>query len=171
MPEHRANSKARSGKVSSEKDLQGRRRIDASELTRVYGKLKQDNGTPEQSDESVRDTQVNTDDTPQIVALLEGQVQDLKAQLDTATAEKAQLLDLLSAEKEEKREMRALMPPADEKGRSRNWLLRLVGARIVPSSQKATCLIFASLIHSANQSWVALLRDGNLTPFSATLPL
>ena len=117
----------KSGKVSSEKDLQGRRRIDASELARVYGELKQDNGTPEQSDESVRDSQVNTDDTPKIITLLEGQVQDLKAQLDTATAEKTQLLELLSAEKEEKR---ALMPPVDEKPqKSRNWLLRLVGAR------------------------------------------
>ena len=115
----------KSGKVSSEKDLQGRRRIDASELARVYGELKQDNEEPTQSDESVRDSQVNTDDTPKIVALLEGQVQDLKAQLDTATEEKAQLLDLLSAEKEEKL---ALMPPADEP-KSRNWLLRLVGAR------------------------------------------
>ena len=117
----------KSGKLSSEKDLQGRRRIDASELTRVYGELKQDNATPEQSDESVRDTQVNTDDTPKIIALLEGQVQDLKAQLNTATAEKSDLLKLLAAEKEEKR---ALMPPADEKPqKSSNWLLRLVGAR------------------------------------------
>ena len=114
----------KSGKVSSEKDLQGRRRIDASELARVYGELKPINEEPTQSDESVRESQVNTDDTPKIVALLEGQVQDLKAQLDTATAEKAQLLDLLSAEKEEKR---ALMPPVDEP--KRNWLLRLVGAR------------------------------------------
>ena len=29
----------KSGKVSSEKDLQGRRRIDTSELVRVYGEL------------------------------------------------------------------------------------------------------------------------------------
>ena len=36
--------------------------------------------------------------------------------------------DLLKAEKEEKKEIRALMPPADEKPKSRNWLLRLVGA-------------------------------------------
>ena len=69
---------------------------------------------------------MNTDDTPKIIALLEGQVQDLKEQLDTATAEKAQLLDLLAAEKEEKR---ALMPPVEEKEKSRNWLLRLVGTR------------------------------------------
>ena len=41
--------------------------------------------TRPQSDESVRESQVNTDDTPKIVALLESQVQDLKEQLDTAT--------------------------------------------------------------------------------------
>ena len=117
----------KSGKVSSEKDLQGRRRIDASELTRVYGELKTINEEPAQSDESARDSQVSTDDTPKIVALLESQVQDLKAQLDTATEEKAVLLKLLTAEKEEKR---ALMPPVDEKPqKSPNWLLRLVGTR------------------------------------------
>ena len=61
---------------------------------------------------------MNAPDTPKIIALLEGQVQDLKDQLDTATQEKAQLLDLLSAEKEEKR---ALMPPPEEKNqRSQN---------------------------------------------------
>ena len=60
--------------------------------------------------------------SPKIVALLENQIQDLKAQLEKAesqleiaTTEKTKLLDLLSAEKEEKREikedMRALMPP------------------------------------------------------------
>ena len=42
---------------------------------------------------------------------------------------------------------------------------------IVPSNQKATYLIFDYLIHSTNPVWVALLRDGNPTPFSATLPL
>ena len=117
----------KSGKVSSEKDLQGRRRIDASELTRIYGELKPINEEPAQSDESVRESQVNTEDTPKIIALLEGQGQDLKAQLDTATEEKSELLKLLSAEKEEKR---ALMPPADEKPqKSPNWLLKLIGAR------------------------------------------
>ena len=70
---------------------------------------------------------MNTDDTPKIVALLESQVQDLKAQLDTATEEKAELLKLLSAEKEEKK---ALMPPPEEKKQeSKGWLLRLIGAR------------------------------------------
>lgn len=109
-----------SGKVSSEKDGQGRRRIDTAELIRVYGELQTADTPPPVS--------VNTDDTPKIIALLQGQVQDLKAQLDTATTEKQLLLDLLGAEKEEKR---ALMPPVDEKqsGKSSNWLLRLIGAR------------------------------------------
>ena len=40
--------------------------------------------------------------------------------------EKSKRLDLLSAEKEEKR---ARMPPVDDTPKSRNWLLRLVGAR------------------------------------------
>ena len=61
-------------------------------------------------------------------------VRDLKTQLEkaeqrenTLISERSKLLDLLSAEKEEKR---ALMPPADEKPqKSQNWLLRLVGAR------------------------------------------
>ena len=68
---------------------------------------------------------MNAPDTSKIIALLE--VQDLKEQLDTATGEKAELLKLLSAEKEEKR---ALMPPPDEKSqKSQNWLLRFVGTR------------------------------------------
>ena len=68
---------------------------------------------------------MDTDDPLKVIALLEGQVQDLKEQLDTAIAEKAQLLELLSAEKEEKR---ALMPAVEEIPK-RNWLLRVVGAR------------------------------------------
>ena len=107
-----------SGKVSSEKDPQGRRRIDTAELIRVYGELK-----PQETTEPVS---VNTPDTPKIVAILEAQLDDLKAQLATATTEKAHLLELLSAEKAEKR---ALMPPPEEEpiGKSPNWLRRLIG--------------------------------------------
>ena len=72
-------------------------------------------------------------DSQKILAVLENQVADLQKQLqlsnDRETAlidEKSKLLDLLSAEKEEKK---ALMPPAEEKETSRNWLLRLVGVR------------------------------------------
>ena len=58
-------------------------------------------------------------DSAEILAIKDNQIVDLKAQLEKAemreTAlidEKSKLLDLLSAEKEEKR---ALMPPAEEK--------------------------------------------------------
>ena len=63
-----------------------------------------------------------------IRALLENQIADLRSQLEIATTEKTKLLDLLSAEKAEKR---ALMPPVDEKNdrKSPNWLLKLIGAR------------------------------------------
>ena len=58
---------------------------------------------------------------------------DIKAQLELSNLhetalinEESKLLDLLSAEKEEKR---TLMPPSDEKTRKTpNWLLLLVGA-------------------------------------------
>ena len=112
----------KSGKVSSKKGEKGHRRIDTAELDRVYGNL-----TPPPN------SQMTEHDSQKIIAVLENQVADLQKQLersnDRETAlidEKSKLLDLLSAEKEEKK---ALMPPADEKPKSRNWLLRLVGAR------------------------------------------
>ena len=112
----------KSGKVSSKKGEKGHRRIDTAELDRVYGNL-----TPPP------DRQMTEHDSQKIIAVLENQVADLQKQLersnDRETAlidEKSKLLDLRSAEKEEKK---ALMPPADEKPKSRNWRLRLVGAR------------------------------------------
>ena len=112
----------RSGKLSSEKDEKGHRRIDNAELDRVYGNL-----TPPP------ERQITEHDSQKIIAVLENQVADLQKQLersnDRETAlidEKSKLLDLISAEKEEKK---ALMPPADDKTKSRNWRLRLVGAR------------------------------------------
>ena len=113
----------KSGKVSSEKDEKGHRRIDTAELDRVYGI------TPPP------ETQVAEHDSQKVITVLENQVADLQKQLelsnDRETAligEKSKLLDLLSAEKDEKR---ALMPPVEEQKppKSRNWLLRLVGAR------------------------------------------
>lgn len=106
----------RSGKLSSEKDEKGRRRIDTAELDRVYGIT----APPER--------QVAEHDSQKVIAILENQVADLQKQLelsnDRETAlidEKSKLLDLLSVEKEEKR---ALMPPVDDKPKSRNWCLR-----------------------------------------------
>ena len=105
----------KSGKLSFTTDKNNRKQIDVSELERVYGQL------------TISENQKNGTDGEKVVSLLESQVQDLKAQLDTANKEKAELLQLLSAEKAEKR---ALMPAADEKPqKSPNWLLRLVGAR------------------------------------------
>ena len=106
----------KSGKLSFTTDKNNRKQIDVSELERVYGQL------------TISENQKNGTDSEKVVSLLEGQVQDLKTQLEIATTEKTKLLDLLSAEKEEKR---ALMPPVDEKNhrKSPNWLLRLVGAR------------------------------------------
>ena len=46
--------------------------------------------------------------------------------MNTFSIDRPLLLDLLTAEKKEKR---ALMPPVDAKPKTRNWLLRLVGAR------------------------------------------
>ena len=84
----------KSGKVSVEIDEKGRKRFDVSELTRVYGKL---NDT-EVVNDTHQNVSMNGHDTPEndgkVVALLEGQVQDLKAQLAEATTEKQQLLEL-----------------------------------------------------------------------------
>ena len=118
----------KSGKVSSEKDEKGHRRIDTAELDRVYSI------TPPP------ESQVADPDSHKVLAVLENQVADLQKQLELSNEretalidEKAKLLDLLSAEKDEKRviqeEKRALMPPADETPKPTNWLLRLVGAR------------------------------------------
>ena len=140
----------KSGKVSFETDAKNRKQIDISELTRVYGQLKNQNGTqPPASEnsehvESANDTHqppsmngnethqnlsMTDNDTPEIVALLENQIADLKAQLAQAsdretalTSEKSKLLDMLSAEQEK---TRVLMLPNPEKKRS--WLDRLIG--------------------------------------------
>ena len=115
-----------SGKIASEKDLQGRRRIDTAELIRVYGDLTPARDPTETVSAQMPETSEVAAATQKILALLEAQVADLKAQLSTATTEKSQLLELLSAEKAEKR---ALLPPVEAKQKSPNWLLRLVGAR------------------------------------------
>lgn len=112
----------RSGKLSSEKDEKGYRCIDTAELDRVYGNL-----TPPP------ERQMTEHDSQKVIAILENQVADLQKQLELSNDretvlidEKSKLLDLLSAEKEKKK---TLMPPAEEKDKSRNWLLRLVGTR------------------------------------------
>ena len=78
----------RTGKVSSEKDHNGRNLFDTAELVRVYGDLKL-NGTRPLSDEPVNTSQMTDDDTPtKVVAFLEAQVKDLKDQLTQAPPKK-----------------------------------------------------------------------------------
>ena len=103
-------------------------------MQRAYGELKS-TGEDAQSTEKGNDTAMTGHDRAEIIAIKDNQIADLRsqlekadAQLEIATTEKTKLLDLLSAEKEEKR---ALMPPPEEKNhrKSPSWLLRLVGAR------------------------------------------
>ena len=142
----------KSGKVSSEKDDRGRRRIDTAELARVYGQLthatesndREMNAvdTPNNGTLNSNDTPDTPTDTPKVVSLLENQIADLKAQLESATdrenalmTEKTKLLDMLSTEQEktllEQEKSRLLMLPASETNTSPeqkpNWVQRLLG--------------------------------------------
>ena len=120
---------ARNGVLSTEKDpTRGNKKVvDTAELERVYGKI-------QNPDENPQRTEPDADGlTEKLIQSYENRIVDLQNQLTlahdretTLLADKSKLLDLLSAEKEEKR---ALMPPVDEKQKSPNWLLRLVGVR------------------------------------------
>ena len=120
------------GKVSADRDDRGHLKFDVSELQRVYGELKS-TGDDVQSTEQGNDKAMTGHDKAEIISIKDNQIADLQKQLEKAemreTAlidEKSKLLDLLSAEKEN---VRALMPPVDDKPKSPNWLLRVVGAR------------------------------------------
>ena len=120
----------KSGKVSSEKDEKGHRRIDIAELQRVYDLI-----PPPDSQKAETESQ-------QIVGLLENQIADLRSQLSQASerenaliTEKTKLLDMLSTEQEktrlEQEKSRLLMLPASETNtapeRKPNWVQRLLG--------------------------------------------
>ena len=62
----------KSGKLSFTTDKNGKKQIDVSELERVYGQL------------TISENQKNGTDSEKVVSLLEGQVQDLKTQLEIA---------------------------------------------------------------------------------------
>ena len=110
------------GKVSSEKDRRGRNLFDTAELARVYGDLRL-NGTRPLSDEPVNDGQMTDNDTPtKIVALLEAQNTELKAQLETAHTENAQLLEL--ATRLQKQNELLMIPPPQSKRRFFTFLRR-----------------------------------------------
>ena len=119
--------------VSYDVDANGKKRFDPSELVRVYGQMDfpETNGQVKESNQQFPSE--TRHDRDEILAIKDNQIADLQKQIEKAemreTAlidEKSKLLDLLSGEKDEKR---ALMPPVDDKPKSRNWLLRLVGAR------------------------------------------
>ena len=139
----------KAGVVSFEVDEKGKKRFDPSELARVYGQidLPENNGQVKESNPPLSET---GHDRGEIIALKDNQIEDLKSQLQKAesqlqiaTTEKTKLLDLLSAEKDEKREIKAemkmLMPPPDEsvekpeqrpeqaETKPRGWLQRLIG--------------------------------------------
>lgn len=111
----------KSGKVSCEIDEKGRKRLDAAELTRVYGELKD----AEPSAEPHQNPSMNGNDS-KVIALLEGQVQDLKARLASAETEKQLLLELANRLQQQNE---VLMLPADtapEKSeKSPGWFSRL----------------------------------------------
>ena len=121
------------GKVSATRDARRHLQFDIAELQRAYGEMKT-TGEDAQSTEQGNGKAMTGHDREEIIAIKDNQIADLRsqlekadAQLEIATTEKTKLLDLLSAEKDEKR---ALMPPPEEKRqKSPNWLLRLVGAR------------------------------------------
>ena len=107
----------KTGKVSFTTAKNGKKQMDTAELARVY-------------DLNVSESQINGNDGD-ILAVKDNQIFDLQKQLEKAemreTAlidERSKLLDLLSAEKEN---VRALIPPVDEK--KPNWWHRLVGVR------------------------------------------
>ena len=112
----------RTGKVSSEKDHNGRNLFDTAELARVYGDLKL-NSTRPLSNEPVNTSQMTDDDTPtKIIELLDEQVQDLRAQLETAHTENAQLLEL--ATRLQKQNELLMIPPPQPKRRFFTFLRR-----------------------------------------------
>ena len=115
--------------LSTEKDpTRGNKKVvDTAELERVYGMIRNPEENPQRTEPDADGL------TEKLIQSYENRIVDLQNQLTlvhdretTLLADKSKLLDLLSAEKEEKR---ALMPPVDEKQKSPNWLLRLVGVQ------------------------------------------
>ena len=140
----------KSGKISFDTDGKNRKQIDVSELARVYGQLKQSNGTqPPASgtgehaepvndnrqtpsmngNETHQNPSLTENDNPKIVALLENQVADIKAQLEKADeretaliTEKSKLLDLTDR-LQKQNEVLMLPAPKPKSG----WWQRLTG--------------------------------------------
>ena len=108
----------KSGKVSSEKDEKGHRQIDTAELHRVYGI------TPPQ------ESQVAEHDSQRVVAVLDNQISDLKAQLEKAEMRETALIDekskLLDLTDRLQKQNEVLMLPAEPQTKQ-TWWQRLTG--------------------------------------------
>lgn len=112
---------ARTGKLSTEKDpTRGNKKVvDLAELQSVYDTVRHPEENPNRTE---LDALGRDEITEKLVETLESQIQDLKAQLDTATTEKTKLLDMLAVEQEKNRVLQ--LPPAKD-----NWFYRLIGIR------------------------------------------
>jgi hypothetical protein len=106
---------ARKGVLSTEKDPHrgNKKVVDTSELQRVYGEIQNPDENPQRTETNGDGRYISTDE---LIKSYENRILDLEQQLARATDretalmdEKSKLLDLLSAEKEEKRLM--LPPP------------------------------------------------------------
>jgi hypothetical protein len=112
----------KAGVVSFEVDEKGKKHFDPSELARMYGEiaLPENNGQVKENNQQPSET---GHDSKEIIALLEQQNADLKAQLDTATAEKEKLLQLTDR-------LTLMLPapkPEETEIKPRGWLQRLIG--------------------------------------------
>ena len=135
------------GKVSAGRDDRRHLRFDISELQRAYGELKTTGDDAQPTEQGNGKAMTGHDRETEMLAMKDNQIADLRNQLEKAeahlqlaTTEKTKLLDLLSAEKQEKRELKAemlaLMPPPEEREQKtalnqikpRGWLQRLMGA-------------------------------------------
>ena len=105
---------ARNGILSTEKDpSRGNKKVvDTAELERVYGGIRNPEENPQRTETNGDGRYISH---AELVQSYENRIHDLQAQLTQATdretvliSEKSKLLDLLSAEKEEKR---LILPP------------------------------------------------------------
>ena len=104
------------GKVSAGRDDRRHLRFDISELQRAYGELKNTGDDAQSIEQGNGKAMTGHDRETEILARKDNQIADLRnplekaeAPLQIATTEKTQHLDVLSAEKEETRELKAEM--------------------------------------------------------------
>ena len=116
------------GKVSAGRDARGHLQFDVAELQRAYGELKTTGEDAQSTEQGNGKAMTGHDGSPKIVALLENQIQDLKAQLEKAdaqleiaTTEKSKLLDL--TDRLQKQNEVLMLPP--EPQTKRNWWQKL----------------------------------------------